>query len=107
MPVSAWAKESTLYWPVRASTPRSWRARSGINLAPRRARPGRGQAEGEHAMPMTAAELAAKLEGELVGDPKANLRGVASLESAKPGDVVYVESEKHLPRPTSTAVIHP
>ena len=48
-------------------------------------------------MPMTAAELAAKLEGELVGDPKANLRGVASLESAKPGDVVYVESEKRLP----------
>jgi len=48
-------------------------------------------------MPMTAAELAAYLGGELVGDAKANLRSVASLAGAKPGDVVYVESEKHLP----------
>jgi UDP-3-O-[3-hydroxymyristoyl] glucosamine N-acyltransferase len=46
---------------------------------------------------MTAAELAAHLGGELVGDAKANLRGVASLAGARPGDVVYVESEKHLP----------
>jgi len=48
-------------------------------------------------MPMTAAELAAHLGGELVGDARANLRGVASLAGAKPGDVVYIESEKHLP----------
>jgi UDP-3-O-[3-hydroxymyristoyl] glucosamine N-acyltransferase len=56
----------------------------------------RRQARRRTVMPMTAAELAAKLEGELVGDPKANLRGVASPENAKPGDVVYVESEKRL-----------
>lgn len=48
-------------------------------------------------MPMTAGELAAYLGGELVGDAKANVRGVASLANAKPGDLVYVESEKHLP----------
>jgi len=49
-------------------------------------------------MPMTAGELAAQLGGELVGDAQANLRGVASLENADPGDLVYIESEKHLPR---------
>ncbi|MEE9235748.1 MAG: UDP-3-O-(3-hydroxymyristoyl)glucosamine N-acyltransferase [Candidatus Acidoferrales bacterium] len=48
-------------------------------------------------MPMTAADLAAALGGELVGDPQANIRGVASIESAKPGDLVYVESERLLP----------
>lgn len=48
-------------------------------------------------MPKTAAELAAYLNGELVGDPKANIRGVASLDSAKPGDLVYVESDARLP----------
>lgn len=48
-------------------------------------------------MPKTAAELAAYLGGELVGDAKANIRGVASLDSVKPGDLVYVESDKHLP----------
>lgn len=47
-------------------------------------------------MPMTAAELAAQLGGELVGDAHANLRSVASLERARAGDLVYVESEKHL-----------
>jgi UDP-3-O-[3-hydroxymyristoyl] glucosamine N-acyltransferase len=48
-------------------------------------------------MPMTAGELAALLGGELVGDAKANIRGVGSLTGAKPGDVVYVEAEKDLP----------
>lgn len=48
-------------------------------------------------MPMTAGELATFLGGELVGDAKANLRSVASIAGAKPGDLVYVESEKLLP----------
>lgn len=48
-------------------------------------------------MPMTAGELATFLGGELVGDAKANIRSVASIAGAKPGDLVYVESEKLLP----------
>ncbi len=48
-------------------------------------------------MPMTAAELADFLGGELVGDPKANIRGVASLSRAEAGDLIYVEAEKDLP----------
>lgn len=48
-------------------------------------------------MPMTAAALAALLEGELVGEARTNIRGVASLTGAKPGDLVYVEAEKDLP----------
>lgn len=48
-------------------------------------------------MPMTAGELAAYLGGELVGDPQANVRSIASLASARPGDLVYIESEKRLP----------
>lgn len=48
-------------------------------------------------MPMTAGELAAHLGGELVGDPQANVRSIASLSSAQAGDLVYIESEKLLP----------
>jgi UDP-3-O-[3-hydroxymyristoyl] glucosamine N-acyltransferase len=48
-------------------------------------------------MPKTAGELAAYLGGELIGDAQANIRGVGSLAGAKPGDLVYVESEKDLP----------
>jgi UDP-3-O-[3-hydroxymyristoyl] glucosamine N-acyltransferase len=46
---------------------------------------------------MTAGALAELLEGELVGDAQANIRGVGSLTGAKPGDLVYVEAEKDLP----------
>jgi len=46
---------------------------------------------------MTAGALAALLEGELVGDARANIRGVGSLTGAKPGDLIYVEAEKDLP----------
>ncbi len=53
-------------------------------------------------MPMTAAELAAYLGGELVGDPKANIRGVGSVAGAKPGDLIYVDSEKFLPEATAS-----
>ena len=47
-------------------------------------------------MAITAGELAARLGGEVVGDPTTVLRGVASLENARAGDLIYVESEKHL-----------
>ncbi|MBI4466451.1 MAG: UDP-3-O-(3-hydroxymyristoyl)glucosamine N-acyltransferase [Acidobacteria bacterium] len=48
-------------------------------------------------MPKTAGELAAYVGGELVGDARANIRGVASAENAKPGDLIYIESDKLLP----------
>lgn len=48
-------------------------------------------------MPMTAGELAAALDAHLVGDPSASIRNVASVESAKPGDLIYAESDKRLP----------
>ena len=47
-------------------------------------------------MAITAGELAARLGGEVVGDPTTVLRGVASLENAHAGDLIYVELEKHL-----------
>jgi UDP-3-O-[3-hydroxymyristoyl] glucosamine N-acyltransferase len=47
------------------------------------------QAEGR-----TVAELAALVGGRAVGDASARVRGVASIESAREGDVVFVEEEK-------------
>ena len=47
-------------------------------------------------MTKTAGELAAYLKAELVGDPTVVIRSVASVESAGPGDLIYVESEKRL-----------
>lgn len=44
----------------------------------------------------------------VIGDPRAEVSGVASLESAKPGDLVFVEDGKHLGRALdsgATAVI--
>lgn len=41
-------------------------------------------------------ELASFLEVPLVGDAKLDLTGVASLQSAGPGDLVFVEDAKHL-----------
>ncbi|MFQ5778202.1 MAG: UDP-3-O-(3-hydroxymyristoyl)glucosamine N-acyltransferase [Terriglobia bacterium] len=54
-------------------------------------------------MPKTAAELAAYLGGDLVGDASAEVRGVASWEKAGPADVIYVESEKRLPQAQASA----
>ncbi len=60
-------------------------------------------------MPKTAGELALYLKGELVGDPSVVIRGVASLESASEGDLIYAESEKVLPRalasPASVVIV--
>lgn len=48
-------------------------------------------------MSKTAAEVAAHLGGELVGDAHTDIRGLAAPASAQPGDLVYVESERDLP----------
>lgn len=47
-------------------------------------------------MSITAGELAARLGGEVVGDPTTALSGVGSVENARAGELVYVDSEKHL-----------
>ncbi|MBI4462513.1 MAG: UDP-3-O-(3-hydroxymyristoyl)glucosamine N-acyltransferase [Acidobacteria bacterium] len=46
-------------------------------------------------MRTTVGEIAAYVGGEVVGDPKTEVTGFASLERAGPGDLVYVEGEKH------------
>ena len=47
-------------------------------------------------MPKTLKELAEFLGGRVLGDSSASLSGVASVESARAGDLVFVEDEKHL-----------
>jgi UDP-3-O-[3-hydroxymyristoyl] glucosamine N-acyltransferase len=44
----------------------------------------------------TVAELAALVGGRAVGDAAARVAGVASIEAAREGDVVFVEEEKYL-----------
>jgi UDP-3-O-[3-hydroxymyristoyl] glucosamine N-acyltransferase len=43
-------------------------------------------------------DVAEFLGASLIGDGKAEISGVASLASAQPGDLVFVESAKHLPQ---------
>jgi len=45
---------------------------------------------------MKATELASALGAELIGDPDVTVTWIASLESAESGDLVFVDSEKHL-----------
>ena len=47
-------------------------------------------------MPKTLKELAEFLGGRVQGDGATALSGVASAESARVGDLVFVEEEKHL-----------
>jgi UDP-3-O-[3-hydroxymyristoyl] glucosamine N-acyltransferase len=47
-------------------------------------------------MQHTAQALAAALNARLIGNPDRKLSGVASVRSARPGDLVFVESEKFL-----------
>lgn len=49
-------------------------------------------------MPYTAGEIAAHLEGELVGDPETFLTGFASAEGAKSGDLTFAENEYYFDR---------
>ncbi|MGA7221201.1 MAG: UDP-3-O-(3-hydroxymyristoyl)glucosamine N-acyltransferase [Candidatus Sulfotelmatobacter sp.] len=49
-------------------------------------------------MKRSAAEIAAELQARLLGDGDFELSGVASIESATKGDLVFVEDEKYLLR---------
>jgi UDP-3-O-[3-hydroxymyristoyl] glucosamine N-acyltransferase len=44
---------------------------------------------------ITVRELASRVTGDVVGNPEVIISGVASLDSARPGDLVYVESAKY------------
>jgi UDP-3-O-[3-hydroxymyristoyl] glucosamine N-acyltransferase len=49
-------------------------------------------------MKRTVKELAALVAGQIVGDEKIEITGVASIEQARPGDIVFVESAKYFSR---------
>lgn len=44
----------------------------------------------------TAAELAERVAGELIGDPDQIINGVSSVEESKPGTVVFAENKEYL-----------
>ena len=46
---------------------------------------------------MKLREIAAKVGGELIGDGEVEIKGVASLQEAKEGDLTFVTREKYLP----------
>ncbi|MGD0545675.1 MAG: UDP-3-O-(3-hydroxymyristoyl)glucosamine N-acyltransferase [Candidatus Acidiferrales bacterium] len=54
-------------------------------------------------MALTASELAAFLGANLVGDANSIVFGVALPESAKPGDLIYIESVRHQTRAEDSA----
>lgn len=54
-------------------------------------------------MPLTAAEIAAHLQGELRGDGSLMLTGFAPAASAKPGDLTFAENETYFERADQSA----
>jgi len=51
---------------------------------------------------ITVRELASRVSGDVLGNPEVVVSSVASLESAGPGDIVYVESAKYAGALSST-----
>ena len=54
-------------------------------------------------MPMTAAEIAKLLNGEVVGDNSIELRNFAPAERAQPGDLTFAENEVYLAKAEQSA----
>lgn len=54
-------------------------------------------------MPFTAAEIASHVGGEVLGDPSVQLHGFALPEFAKPGDLVFVETDGYFARAEKSA----
>jgi UDP-3-O-[3-hydroxymyristoyl] glucosamine N-acyltransferase len=52
-----------------------------------------------------AGEMARFLNAELEGDASARIEGLASPEDARPRDLIYVESERHLARAQSSQAV--
>lgn len=49
-------------------------------------------------MPLTAAEVAAHVQGEVLGDPGVVLTGFAPVDTAGPGDLTFAENEDYFAR---------
>ena len=54
-------------------------------------------------MPLTAAEIAKHLEGEVLGDGSTQLTGFAPADKAKPGDLTFAENETYFARAEQSA----
>jgi UDP-3-O-[3-hydroxymyristoyl] glucosamine N-acyltransferase len=54
-------------------------------------------------MPFTAAEIAEHVGGQIVGDGSIQLNGFALAEQAKPGDLVFAETDGHVIRARESA----
>lgn len=48
-----------------------------------------------NAVTLTAAEVAARVQGEVSGDPEAVLTGIAAAENAGAGDLTFADSAAH------------
>src|ERR1043165_4321436 len=49
-------------------------------------------------MPLSAAEIAKHLGGEVLGDPALILKGFAPADRAQPGDLTFAENERYFAR---------
>jgi UDP-3-O-[3-hydroxymyristoyl] glucosamine N-acyltransferase len=54
-------------------------------------------------MPLSAAEIAKHLGGEVVGDPALVLKGFAPADRAQPGDLTFAENESYFARAEQSA----
>ena len=54
-------------------------------------------------MTFTTAEIAKHLDGEVVGDAAATLKGFAHADHAKPGDLTFAENEDYFARAEQSA----
>ncbi|MFM2081375.1 MAG: UDP-3-O-(3-hydroxymyristoyl)glucosamine N-acyltransferase [Verrucomicrobiota bacterium] len=54
-------------------------------------------------MSFTAADLARRLDGEIVGDPATLLRHFAPAETAQPGDLTFAENENYFAKAEASA----
>jgi UDP-3-O-[3-hydroxymyristoyl] glucosamine N-acyltransferase len=54
-------------------------------------------------MPFTAAEIATRLAGEVIGDPTIRLTGFSAAGTAKPGDLTFAENDIYFARAEQSA----
>ena len=54
-------------------------------------------------MPFTVAEIAQRLEGEVIGDPALVLRGIAPADRAQAGDLTFAENDNYFVRAEQSA----
>jgi UDP-3-O-[3-hydroxymyristoyl] glucosamine N-acyltransferase len=54
-------------------------------------------------MPLTAAQIAAQINGEILGDGRTELSGFAPADKAKPGDLTFAENHTYFTRAEQSA----